>query len=236
MNTKFEYYYNNVPGKGKCRNNLVYTSLISSDQKTFCKWYYNDTEYHHGQNQIVNPALMEEKWEREIKFYQIMHKYYPEHLLKIIDIDKNNKKIYYEIDGVDFWELSSCDKNNFNSVLKDWDLQMLEMFKSYKNLDLYKFSLHPSSYFIVNGKLKSINYFFTYDKFDSLVSISSVLSHISNDRKKLLFLQLKELEIDLYSYTPFVELQKLAFSSFEKDFPDGFINKALNEYTNTILK
>ncbi len=61
---KYEYYYNNVPGKGKCRNNLIYTSLISQDKKTFVQWYYNDGKYHQGQNQVVDPKLMEEKWER----------------------------------------------------------------------------------------------------------------------------------------------------------------------------
>jgi len=40
MNTDFEYYYNFVPGKGMCRNNLIYTSLISPDGLTFCQWYY----------------------------------------------------------------------------------------------------------------------------------------------------------------------------------------------------
>ena len=30
-----EYYWNNVPGAGLCRNNLIYTSLISKDEKHF---------------------------------------------------------------------------------------------------------------------------------------------------------------------------------------------------------
>ena len=30
-----KYYYNNVPGKGLCRNNLIYTSLINEDKTEF---------------------------------------------------------------------------------------------------------------------------------------------------------------------------------------------------------
>ena len=30
INNDYEYYYNQVPGKGQCRNNLVYTSLINN--------------------------------------------------------------------------------------------------------------------------------------------------------------------------------------------------------------
>ena len=41
---KFNYYYNQVPGQGEQRTNLIYTSLMSEDKKTFVQWYYNDTE------------------------------------------------------------------------------------------------------------------------------------------------------------------------------------------------
>jgi hypothetical protein len=59
---KYDYYWNDIPGVGLCRNNLIYTSLISEDKKTFVQWYYNDKNYHREQNQIVDPKKMEEKW------------------------------------------------------------------------------------------------------------------------------------------------------------------------------
>jgi hypothetical protein len=229
MHNEFEYYYNNVPGKGLCRNNLIYTSFISYDRKTFCQWYYNDENYHGGQNEVVDSALMEEKWHREIKFYHIMHKRYPEHLLKILDVDHINKKVYYEIEDVDFWELSNCDQNNFDKVLPNWREQMFEIFLSYKKLGLYKYSIHPSSYFIVNGKLRSTNFFFTYDQNDKPISLNSVMSHISKTRRKQLFPQMLEMGINPYEPTPFVEIQRLAFRSFASDYPSGFMNE-LEEY------
>ena len=68
-----KYYYNNVPGQGLCRNNLIYTSLISEDKKLFCKWYHNDTEYHKGKNQVVDPDKMEEKWIREVNYICLLY-------------------------------------------------------------------------------------------------------------------------------------------------------------------
>lgn len=229
MNNEFEYYYNNVPGKGLCRNNLIYTSLISRDRKTFCQWYYNDENYHGGHNEVVDPKLMEEKWHREIKFYHIMHKHYPEHLLKISDVDHINKKVYYEIEDVDFWELTSCDKNNFDKILPNWREQMFEIFLSYKKLGLYKYSIHPSSYFIVNGKLRSTNYFFTYDQNDKPISLNSVMSHISENRRNELFPQMVAMGIDPCTPTLLSEIQRLAFRSFASDYPPGVMN-ALEEY------
>ena len=92
MSNNFEYYYNTVPGKGQCRNNLIYTSLISKDKKTFCQWYYNDEKYHGGHNQVVDPSLMDEKFEREIKFLRLMQKEYPQHV-PIFSIDEKHRKV-----------------------------------------------------------------------------------------------------------------------------------------------
>lgn len=224
---KYNYYYNNVPGKGLCRNNLIYTSLISGDKKTFVQWYYNDTEYHAGKNQVVDPEKMEEKWQREIKFLQLMHTHYPEHIPNIIDIDTKNKKIFLEIEDVDFWELSNCNHANYTNIVSDWQEQMCGIFEVYKALKIHKYSLHPSSYFVVDGKLKSINYFFTYEASEPLISISDVESHIYITRQNEMRKHLEKLGIDWCTKQAWTTLDKLCYESFRTDYPDSFINKCL---------
>ena len=187
MKTDFEYYYNDVPGKGLCRNNLIYTSLISKDKKTFCQWYHNDTDYHRGQNQVVDPSLMQEKWDREISFIIEMAWKYPDLVPRILEIDHSERKLYLEIDGFDFWQQAGPIKQDYDSVLPDWREQMHKIFRAHKSLGIYKYSLHPSSYFIVNGRLKSINYFFCYKEADPMISLRSVMSHISEDRQADVF-------------------------------------------------
>ena len=157
---EYDFYYNNVPGDGLIRNNLVYTSLISKDQKTFVQWYYNDTNYHRGRNQVVDPKIMDEKWNRELKFLNLMNEFYPQHIPLIKDINYKERKIYLEIDGFDFWQRSNCSIENYEKTLPDWQDQMLEIIKSIADLRLHKYSMHPNSWFIIDGKLKSINYFF----------------------------------------------------------------------------
>ena len=92
----YKYYYNNVPGHGLCRNNLIYTSLMSTDQKSFVQWYHNDTEYHKGQNQVIDPAKMEEKWLREINYITQMRNVYP-NLIPKLDVIKQTMTRYYQI-------------------------------------------------------------------------------------------------------------------------------------------
>lgn len=227
----FNYYYNDVPNKGLCRNNLIYTSLISDDKKTFCQWYHNDTDYHRGMNEVVDPALMEEKWFREVKFLSIMNDNFPEHVPKILDIDHTNKKIYLEIQGPDMWELAGCVGLDYSMVLEDWDEQMLDIIQAHKNLGIYKISLHPSSYFIIDGKMKSINYFFCYTDEDEEININSVISHISFDRRKDMKSRMEKYNLTFEDKITFNQFQHIAFDTMKLNFRDDVMEQGKRIYS-----
>ena len=222
---KYEYYYNDVPGQGLCRNNLIYTSLISEDKKTFVKWYYNDTEYHHGKNQVVDPSKMKEKWEREMHFLHNMAHHNPDMVPEILDVNVPERKIYLRIDGPDFWQLANCDQANYDNVLPDWQDQMIEIIKAHKARGWHKYSVHPSSYFVVDGKLKSINYFFTYHKDENLISVKDVESHIYTDRQKEIRKTLEALGVTWDEPQPWEVMDKLCWSSFSNNYPAEFIER-----------
>lgn len=224
---QFNYYWNNVPGVGLCRNNLIYTSLISQDKKTFVQWYYNDTDYHAGQNQVVDPEKMQEKWDREVKYLQIMQKNYPHLVPTILEIDSVHKKIYLEIDDVDFWQKAECSSDNYDLVLHDWRNQMYEIVQAHRSLNLYKYSMHPSSYFVVNGRLKSINYFFTYHASEPWVSLRDVESHIYTTRQEEMKRNLAKLQIDWDTPQSFTTFNKLCWNSFRTNYPQDFIEQML---------
>ena len=221
----FDYYYNNVPNVGLTRNNLIDTSLINSDKTVFCQWYHNDTEYHQGQNQVVDPSKMDEKWQRELKYLKLMHGAYPELVPKILDIDETNRKIYLQVDGSDFWEQSNCTTENYSTVLPDWQDQMINIIKAHKSLKLHKYSMHPSSYFIVGGKLKSINYFFTYHNSENNISISDVESHIYTTRQEEMRKHLDTLGISWDKPQSWDIMDKLCWESFSTNYPQEFIER-----------
>jgi hypothetical protein len=225
---KYNYYYNNVPGHGLCRNNLIYTSLISKDKKTFVQWYFNDGEYHKGQNQVVDPALMAEKFHRELHYLSNMAWHNPDMVPKIKEVNIPEHKIYLEIDGPDFWEQAGCDYNNFDNVLPNWREQMLDIIKAHSARGWHKYSMHPSSYFIVDGKLKSINYFFTYHKDEPNISIASVESHIYSTRQDEMRKNLDALGIKWDEKQPWSIFDKLCWESFRTNYPEDFIERALN--------
>jgi hypothetical protein len=222
---KYEYYYNNVPGEGPTRNNLIYTSLISKDKKTFVQWYHNDTAYHQGKNQVVDPAKMQEKWLREVNYLTQMRNAYPELVPTILNIKLEERKLYLEIDGPDFWERAGCDAANFDSVLPDWQDQMLEIIQAHKSLGFHKYSMHPSSYFVVDGRLKSINYFFTYKDTEPNISIKEVESHIHVNRQEQMRKHLESLGIDWNTSQPWEVMDQLCWASFSTNYPTEFIER-----------
>ena len=222
----YEYYYNNVPGEGLSRNNLIYTSLVSTDKKVFVQWYHNDTEYHKGKNQVVDPELMELKWDREVKHLKLMHGAYNHLVPKILDIDYKTKKIYLAIDGIDFWNRANCTTENYNQVLPNWQDQMLEIIQAHHMLDLYKYSMHPSSYFLVDGRLKSINYFFCYHKDEGPISIADHSSHIYSTRQEEMRKHTESMGISWTDPQPLDLLEQLCWESFRTNYPADFIEKA----------
>lgn len=222
----YEYYYNYVPGESPSRNNLIYTSLISQDKKVFVQWYYNDTEYHQGQNQVVDPALMKDKWDREICWLYQMSQHYPDLVPKILEIDVQNKKIFLEIDGPDFWNRADCSMENYDKVLPDWQDQMLNIIQAHKNLGLYKYSMHPSSYFLVDGKLKSINYFFCYHRDEGPITIADHASHIYSTRQEKIRENTDRLGITWTDPQPLELLEQICWESFRTNYPSDFIEKA----------
>lgn len=223
---KYHYYYNDIPGQGLCRNNLIYTSLMSEDNKTFVQWYYNDTDYHQGQNEVVDPAKMEEKWLREVNYLTHMRNNFPDLIPKITKIDLDAKKIFLEVDGPDFWNQANCDQANYERVVPNWQEQMLDIIQAHKSLGLYKYSMHPSSYFVVDGKLKSINYFFCHRDLEGPLVLADYKSHIHSNRQQLMREHLEKIGISWDEPTPQPVLQKLCFDSFRTNYPADFIDKA----------
>lgn len=225
----YNYYWNDVPGIGLCRNNLVYTSLMSEDKKVFVQWFYNDGEYHKGQNEVLDPKLMGEKFNREIYYLKIMKKNYPD-LVPDYSLDLDDRKVFLQVDGKDFWNSAKCSVENYSNVISDWKQQMLDILEKHKNLGLFKFSLHPSSYFIINGKLKSINYFFTYHKNEGPISIADHASHIYSSRQDTMQKQIESMGISWNNPEPLEKLQILCFESFRSNYTDDFINQAKEIY------
>lgn len=156
-----------------------------------------------------------------------MRNNFPDLVPKILNIDLDRRKLFLEIDGPDFWQRANCSIENYDAVVPDWQEQMIEIIKAHKSLGIHKYSMHPSSYFVVNGKLKSINYFFAYREHEPNFSIKDVESHIYSTRQDEMRKHLETLGIDWNVPQPYSVLDKLCWESFRINYPADFIDKVL---------
>jgi len=123
------------------------------------------------------------------------------------------------------WEQAGCDMANFDKILPDWQDQMLNIIQTHKNLGWHKYSMHPSSYFVVDGKLKSINYFFTYHEREAIISIADVESHIYTTRQDEMRKHLDTLGIKWDEPQPWEVMDQLCWASFSTNYPKEFIER-----------
>jgi hypothetical protein len=86
--------------------------------------------------------------------------------------------------------------------------------------------MHPSSYFVVDGKLKSINYFFTYRENEGPISIADHASHIYSTRQDIMRRQIEQMGLSWDKPESLKTLQMLCFESFRTNYPTDFIEKA----------
>jgi hypothetical protein len=199
---------------------------MSTDKKVFVQWYHNDSTYHQGQNEVVDQSKMEEKWLREVNYLTQMRNAYPELVPTILNIKLDERKLYLKVDGPDFWEQAGCDSANFDKILPDWQEQMLNIISVHKSLGFYKYSMHPSSYFIVDGRLKSINYFFCYGSHEGPISIATHSSHIHSTRQAEMRKHIESLSISWDELQPLTLLEQLCWDSFSNTYPADFIQQA----------
>jgi len=168
---------------------------------------------------------MDEKWRREMHYLSNMAWHNPDMVPKIVEINVPERKIYLEIDGPDFWEQAGCDQANYDKVLPDWQDQMIEIIKAHKERGWHKYSMHPSSYFVVDGRLKSINYFFTYRDTEPNISIKDVESHIYTTRQDEMRKHLDTLGIKWDEPQPWAVMDQLCWASFSTNYPADFIER-----------
>jgi hypothetical protein len=168
---------------------------------------------------------MAEKFQRELHYLSNMAWRNPHMVPKIIEVNVPERKIYLSIDGPDFWEQAGCDMANYDSVLPDWQDQMIAIIQAHRVRGWHKYSMHPSSYFVVDGKLKSINYFFTYHRDEPTISIADVESHIYSTRQDEMRKHLDQLGIDWHTKQSWEVMDRLCWSSFSNNYPADFIEK-----------
>jgi len=203
MNFSDWSYLYNWDGSQNVRANLVYTPYISPDSKTLCMSFNRDKNYHSfiRENELWTEELLYERFLREMKFHGVA---YTNNIttIKIIDIDEIKRHIFIEWHGADFYTQGF-------GVLQNWKEQWLLRIEQMWDAGIFKFSLHPNSWVVHDETLIPFNWFFCFDKNESII-IKDFLIQISSERQEKMEEFLKHLKLDF-------------FLSFKSNYPNELI-------------
>lgn len=221
MDTSNWILYYNKNQDGPVRANLVYTPYVSPDGQTFCMSFNRHKEYHcfEEENNQWTDEDLQNRFEKEIEFYNKVHGYLP--TLKWYDIDYKSREIFMEWPGEDFFMLG-YDKD-YDSILPSWKEQWHDIIIKLRSKNISKFSLHPNSFVVKDDVLIPFNWFFCYDRNDPTVTVKSVLKQISNTRLDKLIPLLSNLNIDIEKSYEAKDLEKLCLMSFMSNYPQDLI-------------
>jgi hypothetical protein len=224
--TNWSLYYN-LEGEQQVRANLVYTPYVSPDGSTFCMSFNRDTRYHNNveENAPWNDKLLDERFNREVTFYNRVSGHIP--TLKVKKINSVNRTIQLEWHGDDFY-MQTLKAGGYEKVLPDWQEQLKDRMRTMWQLGIRKISLHPNSWTVKDGVLIPFNWFFCYDVEEQII-IKDVLMQISTDRQKKLASVLDSNGFHFSSPYSATTIQKIALNSFRTNYPANLIDGLLQD-------
>ena len=178
--------------KETVETNLVYTPM--SKDNIYCMSFDHTHPY---QNEMVThflpnrPFYNEETvdffFKREVEYIDRFKKY--SWSPNYIEIDHNNRKIFFEWPGYScnniVMEQNKNSRENLNSYCIDWETQLLNIVNDIHSSEIYKVTLYPHCFFIQNGILKTFDFYGCADKSDYLLPLSrmqGILGVASKDR------------------------------------------------------
>ena len=156
--TNWKYYYKQDPiDKIRCATNLLYTPLINPEGNIMCMLWDETSEYQ-KENTRLTKELVDFFFEREVKYLEIFQGY--SWAPSIIEIDKENKKIFIE------WNVETCndivytDSRDIDKECSDWEPQLFNILKDVVSAGYYKMALYPHCFYLdKNNKLKTFDFY-----------------------------------------------------------------------------
>jgi hypothetical protein len=167
-----------------------------------------------------------DRFMKEVMFHERAEKVLP--TLQLLDIDLNNRQIFLEWLGDDFY-MQGLSAGGYDNVIPDWKEQWKHHMRSMWKLGIVKISLHPNSWVARHGVLVPFNWFFCDDQLES-VSVKDVLIQISQERQEKLNKVLESHNMNTNTVYDVKSLQKIAFNSFRSNYPADLIDSILKDY------
>lgn len=161
-NKNWKYFYKlDYSNKHECTTNLLYTPTINSDGNILCMTYDENNEYQKD-NIGITKELVDFFFEREIRYLEVFQKY--DWAPKLLEVDLKNRQVFIEFNNETINHIILANDRSLDDECPDWKDQIFNIIKDIDDAGYYKMALYPHCFFIIDGKIKTIDFYSCLEK------------------------------------------------------------------------
>lgn len=170
--TNWRYLYKlDYKFKNDVTTNMLYTPLVSPEGNILCMIYDESHEYQHESTGITK-ELVDFFFEREVKYLQRFQEY--EWAPRILEVDLENRRVFIEFNNETINHVILTDGRSLDNECPDWKEQIFTIVKDIDDAGYYKMALYPHCFFIVDGKIKTIDFYSCLEKDNRFLERSKI--------------------------------------------------------------
>ncbi len=179
--SEWRYYYKIDPEyNSRVGNNMLYTPTINGVE--MCMHYDHTSEYQKASTRTdFTEELLGFFFERELEHLTKFQSY--SWAPKLLHSDINERKIHIEFPGETLNDILYTGRILINEV-PNYEEQIYNIIKDIYDAGYYKMSLYPHCFFVVDGKIKTFDFYACVSRSDPYLSKARLQGMMGNDSAK----------------------------------------------------
>jgi len=170
--TGWEYFYKvDYRGGHKVTTNMLYTPSVNSERTLMCM-LWDETHPYQEENTRLTKELVDFFFEREVFHLTKFQQY--DWAAKLIEVNTDSRKVFIEFTGETFNDILSNPDRSLDAECPDWKEQIFKILQDIVSAGYYKMALYPHCFFLVNGKVKTFDFYSCISKEERYIKKSII--------------------------------------------------------------
>lgn len=170
--TGWEYFYKvDYRGGHKVTTNMLYTPSVNLDRTLMCM-LWDETHPYQEENTRLTKELVDFFFERELVHLNKFQKF--DWAARLIEVDHDNRKIFIEFTGETFNDILSNPDRSLDLECPTWKEQIFKILQDIVSAGYYKMALYPHCFFLVNGQVKTFDFYSCISKEERYIKKSII--------------------------------------------------------------
>lgn len=168
----WEYFYKvDYRGGHKVTTNMLYTPTVNAEHTMMCM-LWDELHPYQEENTRLTKELVDFFFEREVVHLSKFQKF--DWATKLIEVDSVGRRIFIEFTGETINDILSNPNRSLDNECPDWKEQIFTIVQDIVSTGHYKMALYPHCFFLVDGRIKTFDFYSCISKEERYISKSII--------------------------------------------------------------